>query len=95
MEHIIGAMLLPVFIIVVLAGMAGVKPDFLLKPILDLVAVVLKLLVETIGMVIRLLGEAVILALVARRLDANAQKPIFGGRPKPQKIKIKVVEDSE
>ena len=93
MENFISALLLPVFVLLVLGAIGGVKPEVILKPIFDLVGVLLKVMIETIGLIVRLTVEAVVLAIAASRQDARFKNA--GAQPKPQKIKVTVVEDQE
>ncbi|MBS1993479.1 MAG: hypothetical protein JSS83_23350 [Cyanobacteria bacterium SZAS LIN-3] len=95
MEHFIGSLLMPVFVLILLAGIAGVKPDLILKPLLEVVVVIVKLLIETVAVLLRLLGEAAILAIVSRKSDSRFLKNNSLNKPRPQKIKVTVVEDSE
>jgi hypothetical protein len=64
MEHfivsILGTLLLPLFILVVLASTAGIKPEAILMPVFGLLGVFLKLAFDLVALVVRILAGVVV-----------------------------------
>ena len=95
MEQIIAQLLLPVGLMMLLATIVGVKPDIILKVVFDLVGVILKVTLELTVVLIRLLGEALILAIVSSKIDERFRAAALRASRRPQKVKVEVMEDKD
>jgi hypothetical protein len=93
MGNLISSLLLPVFVLMMLGAIAGVNPEVILKPIFALVGVLLKALIETLGLIIRLTFEAIVLAILAARKDPRFKD--FVAKSKSPKVNVKVGEDQD
>lgn len=94
MGEILGALLLPLFMLVVLFSIAGVKPDVIGKLVGDIIVAFIKGVAMLVAAVVRGLTEAGIIALMARRLSGPSyvqSKPA----PGPRRVKVTVLDEGD
>jgi hypothetical protein len=70
MEHLIASLVLPVFVLVVLAKVIDVKAEAILMPLFAVVGVILKLVIDLAVIAIGLTSRAVVI-LISRLLNAR------------------------
>lgn len=93
---LLGAIILPLFILLILAGMAGAKPDAILggyfKLVGGLLQAILQLTVQLTGLILRELVKLIGQHRAAHQKAAASSSQHHAGEKKP-KVKIIVNED--
>jgi hypothetical protein len=70
MEHFIGSLLLPIFVIVVFASLMNIRPEAILMPLCTVAGAILKLVLDLVVTVVKMIcGAAVV--FIARLLNAR------------------------
>lgn len=74
MEHFIvstlGSLLLPIFIVAVVASIMGIKPEAILMPLFGLLGVIFKLCLELVIIVVRIIGGGAVV-MIARLFNVR------------------------
>lgn len=94
MGEIFGLVMLPLFVIVVLFSMAGVKSDVLMKCFFELLGALIKGLLLMVAAVIKGIVELVVLVQMTGRLSGPKEES-QEREPKRQRIKVTVIDDGE
>lgn len=95
MAEIFGVILLPLFMMALLFGMAGVRSDAIVKIFFDLLGAVIKGVFLMLGAVLRGIAESAIFLAMANRLGGGGRVSDYSAEQRPRRVKVTVVEDGE
>jgi hypothetical protein len=93
---LVGAIILPLFILLILAGMAGAKPDTILtgyfKLVGGLLQAILQVTIQLIGLILR---ELVKLMAQRRAVQQQANASSSHSQTSPQKPRVTVIVNED
>lgn len=93
--QLLSPFLLLAFIIIVLCGMAGVKPDVVLKPFFGMVGAIIKGVFDLLGTALRIAAQSGSQPPPPTPKLTSGSQSDSGPKPKGKKPKIKIVVDED
>lgn len=96
MGELFGIVMLPLFVLVVLFSMAGVKSEVLMKCFFELLGALIKGVLLMVAALVKGIVELVVILQMTGRLSGpKEESPEHEPEPRRQRIKVTVIDDGE